>query len=120
MNKIANRTILIMFVFAFLLQGCSNPHESKVIQSFGNEQAKSLIANHNDLSEDAIRISEIKEIEKNHWFVLYQQKSENGLSWEPSIDSNFGMDIKNTAGDYLTSNNGYGMPALFASLEGAN
>jgi hypothetical protein len=118
LSKIANITILIMFVFVFLLQGCSNSPESPVIQSIEKEKVITLIAEHNDISEDAIRISEIKEIEKNHWFVLYQLKSNNGVTWEPSNDSNFGMDIKNSAGDYLTSNKGYGMPAVFASLEG--
>jgi hypothetical protein len=109
-----------MFAFTFLLLGCSNSHKSIVIQSFGNEKAISLIAKHNNISEDAIKINEIKEIEKNHWFVLYQQKSNNGISWEPSDDSNFGLDIKKSSGDYLTSNNGYSMPNALASLEWVN
>jgi hypothetical protein len=109
-----------MFAFTFLLLGCSNDNKSIVKQNFGNEKAISLIAKHNNITEDTIKINEIKEIEKNHWFVLYQQKSNNGITWEPSDDSNFGMDIKNSSGDYLTSNNSYGMPADFASLAWVN
>jgi hypothetical protein len=115
LRKIAITIVLVMFAFSFLLLGCSNKS-----QSIDNEKAIVLIAKHNKISEDAIKISKIKEIENNHWFVLYQQKSNNGMTWEPSADSNFGMDIKNSSGDYLTSNNGNGMPVDYASLAWVN
>jgi hypothetical protein len=119
LRKIAITIVLVMFAFTFLLLGCSNSNKPIVIGSFGNEKAISLIAKHYNISEDAIKINEIKEIERNHWFVLYQQKPAKAVNWEPSDDSNFGMDIKKSAGDYLTSNDSYGMPAVFASLEEA-
>jgi hypothetical protein len=120
LSKISITIVLVMFAFTFLLLGCSNSSKSIVIQSIGIEKAISLIAKHNNISEDVIKIREIKKIQKNHWFVLYQQKSTNGISWEPSNDTNFGMDIKNSSGDFITSNNGYSMPTALANFEWVN
>jgi hypothetical protein len=125
LKKIVITIALIMFAFTFLLYGCGNPNNINnankpapaVTQSFGNEKAISLIAKHNNISEDIIKIHEIKKVEKNHWFVLYQLKSNNGTAWEPSNDSDFGIEIKNSAGNYQTNNHGYTMPAVFLTLE---